>query len=140
MSEATIETTKVIVRDDKLDQKLANWIGLLLRICVIISGALVLFGIALWAIQQDGPNNIDAAMGKTGTLPKVNPSTILDGLRDFTASAYIQLGLLVLILTPTLRVFVTAIVFVMQRAWVLVICSAAVLAILILGLFGIVGG
>jgi uncharacterized membrane protein len=140
MSETTIEPPKVILRDDTLDQKLANWIGLLLRICVIISGSIVLFGILLWAIQNDGPNSVDAAMGKTGTLPKVNPSTILEGLRDFTASAYIQLGLLVLILTPTLRVFVTAIVFVMQRAWILVLCSALVLTILVLGLFGIVGG
>jgi uncharacterized membrane protein len=140
MSETTIEPPKVILRDDTLDQKLANWIGLLLRICVIISGSIVLFGIVLWAIQNDGPNSVDAAMGKTGTLPKVNPSTILEGLRDFTASAYIQLGLLVLILTPTLRVFVTAIVFVMQRAWILVLCSALVLTILVLGLFGIVGG
>jgi uncharacterized membrane protein len=135
-----MEPTKVVLRDDTLDQKLANWIGLLLRVCVIISGSIVLFGIVLWAIQNDGPNSVDAAMGKTGTLPKVNPSTILDGLRDFTASAYIQLGLLVLILTPTLRVFVTAIVFIMQRAWILVLCSAAVLTILILGLLGIVGG
>lgn len=140
MSEATITTPKVTLRDDRLDQKLANWIGLLLRVCVIISGTLVIFGIMLWAIQQDGPNSVDAAMGKTGTLPKVNPSTILDGLRDFTASAYIQLGLLVLILTPTLRVFVTAIVFIMQRAWILLLCSALVLTILVLGLFGIVGG
>jgi uncharacterized membrane protein len=140
MSEATIETPTVVVRDDKLDQMLANWIGLLLRVCVIISGALVLFGIALWAVQNDGPNSIDAAMGKTGTLPKVTPSSMIDGLQDFTASAYIQLGLLVLILTPTLRVFVTAIVFIMQRAWILVLCSALVLTILVLGLFGIVGG
>jgi uncharacterized membrane protein len=140
MSEATIAKPKVPVRDDKLDQKLANWIGLLLRVCVIISGTLVIFGIVLWAIQQDGPNSVDAAMGKTGTLPKVNPSTIVDGLRDFTASAYIQLGLLVLILTPTLRVFVTSIVFIMQRAWILVLCSALVLTLLVLGLLGIVGG
>jgi len=140
MSGTTIEQPKVVLRDDTLDQKLANWIGLLLRVCVIVSGSIVVFGIVLWAIQNDGPNSVDAAMGKTGTLPKVSPSTILDGLRDFTASAYIQLGLLVLILTPTLRVFVTAIVFVMQRAWILVLCSALVLAILILGLFGIVGG
>jgi len=140
MSETMIEPPKVVLRDDTLDQKLANWIGLLLRVCVIVSGSIVVFGIVLWAFQNDGPNSVDAAMGKTGTLPKVNPSTILDGLRDFTASAYIQLGLLVLILTPTLRVFVTAIVFVMQRAWILVLCSALVLAILVLGLFGIVGG
>jgi uncharacterized membrane protein len=140
MSGTSIEPPKVVLRDDTLDQKLANWIGLLLRICVIVSGLIVLFGIVLWAVQNDGPNSVDAAMGKTGTLPKVNPSTILDGLRDFTASAYIQLGLLVLILTPTLRVFVTAIVFIMQRAWILVLCSALVLIILVLGLLGIVGG
>ena len=140
MSETTFESPKAVLRDDTLDQKLANWIGLLLRVCVIVSGSIVVFGIVLWAFQNDGPNSVDAAMGKTGTLPKVNPSTILDGLRDFTASAYIQLGLLVLILTPTLRVFVTAIVFVMQRAWILVLCSALVLMILVLGLFGIVGG
>ncbi len=140
MSGTTIEPTKVVLRDDVLDQKLAVWIGLLLRVCVIISGSIVVFGIALWAIQNDGPSSIDAAMGKTGTLPKVTPSSIVTGLQDFTASAYIQLGLLVLILTPTLRVFVTSIVFVMQRAWILVLCSALVLTILVLGLLGIVGG
>lgn len=140
MSDATIETTNVGLRDDVLDQKLANWIGILLRICVTISGALVIFGIVLWAAGQDGPKSVNEAFGKSGTLPKVTPSSIANGLKDFTASAYIQLGLLVLILTPTLRVIVTAGVFIVQRAWILVACSAVVLTILILGLLGIVGG
>ena len=140
MSDTTIETTNVQLRDDALDQKLANWIGLLLRVCVVISGALVIFGIILWAAGQDGPKSVNEAFGKTGTLPKVTPSSIVNGLKDFTASAYIQLGLLVLILTPTLRVIVTAGVFVIQRAWLLVACSAVVLTILILGLLGIAGG
>ena len=140
MSDVTIEPTKAGLRDDALDQKLANWIGLLLRICVTISGALVIFGIILWAAGQDGPKSVNEAFGKSGTLPKVTPSSIAHGLKEFTASAYIQLGLLVLILTPTLRVIVTTGVFIMQRAWILVACSAVVLTILILGLLGIVGG
>ena len=140
MSDTTIETTSVRLRDDDLDQKLANWIGLLLRVCVTVSGALVIFGIILWAVGQDGPKSVNEAFGKSGTLPKVTPSSIAHGLRDFTASAYIQLGLLVLILTPTLRVIVTAGVFVKQRAWILVACSVIVLTILILGLLGIAGG
>ena len=140
MSDVTIEPTNAGLRDDALDQKLANWIGLLLRICVTISGALVIFGIILWAAGQDGPKSVNEAFGKSGTLPKVTPSSIAHGLKEFTASAYIQLGLLVLILTPTLRVIVTTGVFIMQRAWILVACSAVVLTILILGLLGIVGG
>ena len=34
MSDTTIETTNVRLRDDDLDQKLANWIGLLLRVAL----------------------------------------------------------------------------------------------------------
>jgi len=51
-----------------------------------------------------------------------------------------QLGLLVLILTPTARVTLTVILFLLERNFVFVVIASIVLVILLLGLAGLVGG
>ena len=51
--------------------------------------------------------------------------------------AIIQVGLLVLILTPMARVGMTVILFIVQHDWRFVLITAIVLVILVLGLLGI---
>lgn len=51
-----------------------------------------------------------------------------------------RLGLLVLILTPTARVTLTVILFLLERNFVFVVIASIVLVILLLGLAGLVGG
>jgi uncharacterized membrane protein len=105
---------------------------------VIVAGALVLLGLALY-LADDGhqPATLDQALGRDGELPKVTVSGIFDGVFDGQATALIQLGILVLVLTPTLRVGLTLVIFALERDRVFVGLTVIVLVILLLGLVGI---
>jgi uncharacterized membrane protein len=116
---------------------MANLIGRTLRIGVLTSAALIVLGLVLFFATDKGPQTVDEALGKTGEIAQVRPSTIIDGLRDTSPESYIQLGILVLILTPIIRVAMTAWLFARQRDWTFVTLAAIVLCILLLGLFGI---
>jgi uncharacterized membrane protein len=120
-----------------IDRQLAVRIGLLLRISIILSSGLILLGIILWAIDDDRVSSVDQALGKNVDSVHVSPSTIYHGILDGTATAYIQLGLLILLLTPTLRVIITGGVFYREKLWMLLGASFIILFVLILGLFGL---
>jgi uncharacterized membrane protein len=120
-----------------LDRNLAVWIGLLLRFSIVISSSFILLGVGLWAFDSDRTESVDVALGKNVDSVSVSPSTIYHGILDGESTAYIQLGLLLLLLTPTLRVIITGSMFAKQRMWVLFGASCIVLFILILGLFGL---
>lgn len=120
-----------------IDRRLAVWIGLLLRTSIVVSSTFIIIGIVLWATGDDSVDTTKVALGKDVESVHVSPSTIYHGILDGTSTAYIQLGLLLLLLTPTLRVIITGGVFWKQRMWLLVGASAIVLTILILGLLGL---
>ncbi len=56
---------------------------------------------------------------------------------DYTA--WIQMGLVILVATPVMRVAVSAYAFVRQRDWTYVVITLAVLAVLTYGLLGGIG-
>jgi uncharacterized membrane protein len=118
-------------------QRMANLISLTLRVGVLASAALIILGLAVYLVADDGPETVDDALGKTGEIPQVRPSTILDGLADGSPEAFIQLGILVLIITPIVRVALTTWLFERQRDWIFVGLAGFVLVVLLLGLFGI---
>jgi uncharacterized membrane protein len=120
-----------------VERHMANLIGRTLRIGVVTSAALIILGLLLFFATGKGPQTIDEALGKTGELAQVRPSMIIDGLRDTSPESYIQLGILVLILTPIIRVAMTAWLFARQRDWTFVALATIVLCILLLGLLGI---
>jgi uncharacterized membrane protein len=114
-------------------------LGRVLRIGVATAGILVLFGLVLFLAHDHGQNRIslDTALGRGTPVRPLGPGEVLDGLRSGQAAAYIELGLLVLILTPIARVALTLVLFERQRDWTFVALSGIVLAILVLGLFGV---
>jgi uncharacterized membrane protein len=121
------------------DIRLARATGLVLRGGVIISGALVLFGLILFLTGHDAgaPQTLDEATGKTGATYDVSLRSIIDNIADGSAMGFIELGLLALILTPTVRVAITAIYLNKNHERVLVGMALFVLVILVLGLVGI---
>jgi uncharacterized membrane protein len=119
------------------DRRMANLISLTLRIGVLASAALIILGLVIYAINDGDPKTVDDALGKNGEIPQVRPSTILDGLADGSPSAFIELGILVLILTPIVRVALTTWLFERKRDWIFVGLAGFVLIVLLLGLFGI---
>lgn len=136
---STIPAKQPLTKEEisALDRNLAVWIGLLLRLSIIISSGFILLGVGVWAFDSDRTESVDVALGKNVDSVTVSPSTIYHGILDGESTAYIQLGLLLLLLTPTVRVAITGSMFARQRLWVLFGSSCIVLFILILGLFGI---
>lgn len=134
MSSSTSLTKEEI---SAIDRQLAVRIGLLLRVSIITSSFFILVGVILWAFDDDATSSVDEALGKNVDSVHVSPSTIYHGLLDGSSTAYIQLGLLLLLLTPTLRVIITGGVFYREKLWMLLGASGIVLLVLILGLFGL---
>ena len=58
-------------------------------------------------------------------------SGIVDGVINFTATGWIQLGVIALLLTPIMRVALSLIDFVQERDWLYAGISAVVLAVII---------
>jgi uncharacterized membrane protein len=120
------------------DEQMQRQLGGVLRIGVIAAAALVLLGLVLNFTGSDRDRaSLDTALGRQGSIHALHPAGIVAGLRDGEASAFIQTGLLVLILTPIARVALTFVLFQRRRDWPFVALSGVVLIVLILGLFGI---
>ena len=119
------------------DRKVDLFIGRLLQIGVFAAAAVVAFGAFLFLVRHG------AVLADFNTF-RPGPSTlrsvvgIVRGALHFDSAAIVQLGLVMLILTPIARVALTLVAFVMQRDRLYVLITAAVLALLLYGL--IAGG
>ncbi len=119
------------------ERNMAILIGRTLRIGVLTSAAFIILGLLLFFVTDKGPQTVDEALAKGQEITQVRPSTIIDGLRDTSPESYIQVGILVLILTPFVRVAMTLWLFAKQRDWTFVVLAGIVLGILLLGLVGV---
>ncbi|MNW35138.1 hypothetical protein D3C74_121280 [compost metagenome] len=107
-------------------------ISKMLRIGVLIAGAVIVIGLLQYLIT-----------GESGYPGDTFPTTfggIFEGLLQLKAMAVIETGLLLLILTPVFRVFVSLFVFWAEKDYRFVGITAVVLIILIVSfLLGKVG-
>jgi len=122
-----------------MDARASQWIALTLQGGVMASAALILFGLLLVALRGGGTvvPSLDEALGRTGEVAPVQIGALWHDLTRLHGLAFIQAGLLVLILTPTLRVAITVVVFAMERERILTLLAAVVLLILLAGLVGL---
>jgi uncharacterized membrane protein len=109
-------------------------IGTLLRTGVILAAAVVLIGGALY-LSQNGReiHNYTQFRGEPESLK--SPMEIFQGVMQLNARAIIQLGLLLLIATPVIRVAFSAVAFALERDTLYVIITLIVLAVLLFSLF-----
>lgn len=112
-------------------------LGKTLRIGVIAAAAIILLGVALFFIRERNAVSYDQALGKHEAIQALSPRVIWHGLKEGSARSIIFLGILVLILTPIMRVAMTIWLFFRQRDWIFVASASFVLIILLLGLVGI---
>lgn len=117
------------------DQRIELIIGRLLRSGVLLSAAVVVFGGIVY-LSRHGHEvaSYRAFHGDTSALRTL--SGIVHGTLQFSASAIIQLGLLLLIATPIARVIFSAIAFAVERDYLYVAFTLAVLGILAYSLLG----
>ncbi len=109
--------------------------GTVLRVGVVTAAVLVAVGgLHLLVTRGDTPVHFATFVG---TLPRLrDPAQIVRGAAGLRAGALIQLGLLVLVLTPVARVVFSAIAFGVQRDRLYVALAGIVLVVLALSLTG----
>ena len=113
-------------------------IGLVLRYGVIASFALVALGSLLLFLEgQTGYYPIGTAEqlfdAQNGFLVGLSP--LIQGVASAKPYAIIDLGLVVLLATPVMRVVISLFLFLDERRYAFVAITATVLAILLLSMF-----
>jgi len=117
------------------DQQMDQIIGTILRVGVIISALAVLVGGVFYLkLYGFSPPDYRVYHGEPTDLRRV-PGIIRDAL-SLEGRGIIQLGLLILIATPIVRVTFSIIAFALQRDRVYVMVTLIVLALLLYSLAG----
>lgn len=112
-----------------------------LRIGVTIAAILAALGGALYLWQHGMEPVRDYSNFSYDNLPEgyedyTTLSGILRGFFSFSATGWIQLGVLVLLFTPIMRVVLSLIGFSKQRDWLYVAITAFVLAVIVTNSLG----
>lgn len=112
------------------------YIGKLLRCGVITSCVVTMLGGILYLIQHQGAMPDYSPIPSGQNFPGVaeylrSISTILPGVLAFDGAAIIQLGVLILIATPIIRVAFSALAFLIEKDYLYVVITLIVLAIII---------
>jgi uncharacterized membrane protein len=119
------------------------FIGQLLRAGVVTSMTLVFAGLVLMFLHHPSYLRSAEALRRLtspgAAFPKSFPE-VAAGLKDRHGQSVVALGLIVLILTPILRVAVSIVLFALERDRAFVVITVAVLTILVTSFFlGTVG-
>lgn len=114
-------------------------IGWILRVGVSASAICILLGVIILFLTGDtgyGATFHDLTQlthyssGGGGRFP-TTPGDVIAGLAQFKPYALIALGLLLLILTPVIRVAASIVIFLLERDYAYVVITAFVLLVLI---------
>jgi uncharacterized membrane protein len=117
------------------DEKTEQVIGNLLRAGVLLSTLVVLAGGILYLVHHGmAAADYHVFGGEPQYLRTVGG--VVGSAFQLDSRGIMQLGLLVLVLTPIARVVLAAIAFVLEKDFVYVVVSLIVLAVLIYGLMG----
>jgi uncharacterized membrane protein len=121
------------VNRTRMDRRLEMIIGYTLRIGVVTAAVIVLVGGILYLVQNGSAvphyRSFHAASKHSDSL-----AAILRNTKAMNSYGIIQLGLLVLIATPILRVVFSVIAFALERDLLYVVVTLFVLAVLLYSL------
>jgi len=118
------------------EQDVEQYIGKLLRYGVILACTITSFGGILYLIQSNG------RMPDYSSVPSEQPfhgvqqylrelNTIFPRVLEFDGAAIIQLGVIVLIATPIVRVAFSAVSFLIEKDYLYVVITLIVLGIIL---------
>jgi uncharacterized membrane protein len=117
------------------DEKVEKIVGILLQVGVFVSGTFVFAGGILYLMKFGrSAASYHTFTGETAQLRNV--SSVLGGVSHLDGPAVIQLGLLLLIATPVVRVMFSLAAFWLEGDKVYFIFTTVVLAILLFSLLG----
>ena len=118
------------------DQRVELALAMLLRAGVLVAGALVLIGGSVHLLTTGGQHpDYHRFTGESGAYR--NPLSVLGAALHFDPLGLIQLGVLILLATPVLRVAFSLIAFAREGDRTYVRMTALVLLILLLSLTGV---
>ncbi len=107
-------------------------IGQILRLGMLVAAVLLILGLGLFFLRgiTEGAPSLPELLrpGAPEGLP-----ALVHGLLRADPLAVLRMGVLVLILTPMVRVAVTLVLFVAEGDWIFVVLTAIVFGILLLG-------
>ncbi len=121
-------------RRDSNDERIEIAISVLLRAGLVMASVLVITGGAFY-LYQHGPDLPDYISFRGEPMELTNVKGVLQSARDFESRGIIQLGILLLILTPISRVIFSAAAFLVRKDYLYVAVTLFVLAVLIFNLF-----
>ena len=114
------------------DTDMQTIIGWVLRLGVIVSMAIVLFGGVVY-IYRHGHSPADYSAFK-GVPDFVSPAGIINGILSFRGRAIIQAGIILLIATPVLRVICSAVGFILEKDGLYTLIALTVLLIILISM------
>lgn len=109
-------------------------LGTLLRVGVLLSSAVILFGGIVFIFSQAN-EVVSFAEFKPEKTNFSTISNILEGLKTFDGLAIIQFGVLLLIFTPIARVVFSIFSFLIEKDYMYVLIGAIVLCVIITSLY-----
>ena len=116
-----------------VDRQVEQAIGILLRAGVLLAAAVVLMGGILYLVQHGNLRaDYHVFHGEPNDLKK--PSLTIRHAFTGSPEAIIEVGLLLLILTPVARVLFSVAAFALERDWMYVSMTLIVLAVLLYSL------
>jgi uncharacterized membrane protein len=118
------------------DQKIEQIIGILLRVGVSVSAALV-FAAGIAYLWQNHAVRVSYHQFHRETAALTSVGGVIRGAARLDPLALMQLGLLILIATPVARVLFAAFAFALERDWLYVVVSLIVLTVLLATLTGV---
>jgi uncharacterized membrane protein len=121
---------------NEADRRIDLVIGRLLQIGVLAAAAVVALGAILFLLQH-GAQRASYGTFQPGPLALRSVEGILHAALSLDSAAIVQLGLVMLILTPIARVAMTLVAFIVQRDRLYVLITGLVLALL---LYSVVAG
>ncbi|MGI8505141.1 MAG: DUF1634 domain-containing protein [Hassallia sp.] len=117
------------------EQQLENLLSNLLKYGVLIASAVVLLGGFLYLIRHGAePAEYQFFRGTPSEFR--SPSGVVEAIFSGSSRGIIQLGLLLLIATPIVRVIVSLLAFIRQRNFIYIIVNLFVLVALTYSLIG----
>ncbi len=117
------------------DRGIEIMVGNLLRAGVLLAALVVILGAAIY-LSHHALQTADFAVfhGEAAALRSL--PNILRGVQQLSGKSIIQFGLLLLIATPVARVAFSAVAFAIERDYLYVVVTLAVLGVLLYSLLG----
>lgn len=116
------------------DEKVEQWMGRVLQIGVAIAALVVCAGGIVYLVHQGGEKPDYRKFH--GVAPWLKTAGgIVQAVMDGHGRALIQLGILLMIATPVMRVVFAVFAFAVERDWMYTGVSCFVLAVLVYSLF-----